>query len=139
MGGRKDESGFQGNANAFKKWAESHLSFEDDVEGVCLCTFTHYNVLVLVLDLQEESLSALCLFFYKTFVQKRRVRTSSIESMSFDSCKSFRSLRVRDLQQKHDLGDADIFYVVESHFQNSRGALGSFSSNVQFAGQQVKN
>lgn len=70
MGGRKDESGFQGNANAFKKWAESHLSFEDDVEGVCLCTFTHYNVLVLVLDLQEESLSAVCLFFLQKLCSK---------------------------------------------------------------------
>lgn len=79
------------------------------------------------------------LIFYKSFVQKRRVRTSSIESMIFDSCTSFRSLRVRDLQKKHDLGDANIFYVVESHFQNSTGALGSFSSNVQFAGQLVKN
>lgn len=49
-----------GFSNVFKKWAESHLSLEDDVEGVCLCAFTHYNVLVLVLDLQEGSLSALC-------------------------------------------------------------------------------
>lgn len=33
---------------------QQHLAFEDDVEGVSLCTLTNYRVFVLVLDLEEN-------------------------------------------------------------------------------------
>lgn len=42
----------------FKNEVRLYLSFEDDVECVCLCSFTYYNILVLVLHLREESFSA---------------------------------------------------------------------------------
>lgn len=42
-----------------------YLSFEDDVEAVCLCSLSNYNIFVLVLHLENTKQNVWNIFFMK--------------------------------------------------------------------------